>query len=176
MNTTTTKPKRTLTAAAQTSKAIKAELKKAYPKTRFSVKSSNFANGNSVDIFWTNGATANKVEEYTAKFQKGSFNGMEDIYENSNSRDDIPQAKFVSTSRRPSEELEQVLNDFKKELMKDARYEDADFQAKEYLNYRVFRKTSIHPAATNFRIERAKNVSAGVLEDLYELKFDTPTI
>ena len=39
--------------------------------------------------------TVKRVKEYAAQFQYGHFDGMNDIYEHSNSRDDIPQAKYV---------------------------------------------------------------------------------
>jgi len=56
---------------------IRTELKRAFPKVKFSVKSDY----NSVDIKWTCGPTAKQVEEITSKYKGGSFNGMEDIYE-----------------------------------------------------------------------------------------------
>lgn len=80
-------------------KAIKQELKKAYPLIKFSVKSDTFAGGNSVGINWTNGPTVSQVELISKKYEYGHFNGMEDIYEINNRRNDIPQAKYIHTSR-----------------------------------------------------------------------------
>ena len=90
---------------AAASAAIKEELKKAFPTTKFSVTSEIFAGGNSVDISWTNGPTTDRVKEYSNKYQYGHFNGMEDIYEYTNSREDIPQVKYVSESRILSDEI-----------------------------------------------------------------------
>ena len=96
---------RELTEAAKAAKAIRSELKKAFPSIKFRVRSSNYAGGNSVDIGWTNGPTSDSVEEITAKYQYGHFDGMVDMYEYSNSREDIPQARFVFASRTLTDEV-----------------------------------------------------------------------
>jgi len=90
--------------AAQAAKLIRAELKNAFPNIKFSVRSDYFSGGSSVDIRWTDGPKTDEVEAITRKYQYGHFNGMEDIYEYSNSRDDLPQAKYVQTAREISEE------------------------------------------------------------------------
>ena len=90
---------RELTEAAKAAKAIRSELKKAFPEIKFRVRSSNYAGGDSVRIVWSNGPTSDSVEEITAKNQYGHFDGMVDMYEYSNSREDIPQARFVFASR-----------------------------------------------------------------------------
>ena len=91
--------------AAQAAKSIKSELKKEFPTIKFSVKSSNFSMGDSVDVSWIDGPSQSQVEEITRKYQYGSFDGMQDLYEYTNSRDDIPQAKWVQTSRTISDEI-----------------------------------------------------------------------
>jgi hypothetical protein len=96
--------KKTLTEAAQAAKAIKQELKKTFPGIKFSVRSDNFSMGDSVHIGWTDGPTVKQVDTVVDKYQYGHFNGMEDIYENSNNRNDLPQAKFVMADRKISEE------------------------------------------------------------------------
>lgn len=88
------------TTHAQASKMMKAELKKAYPETKFSVRSESFAGGNAIRIEWTEGPQEKDVKQITDKYQYGSFNGMIDCYEYTNSRDDIPQVKYVSTNRK----------------------------------------------------------------------------
>ena len=88
--------------AATAAKAIKNELKKQFPGIKFSVRSDNFAGGNSVDIEWMDGPTVEEVEQITDKYQYGHFDGMVDMYEYSNMRKDIPQAKYVMTDRRMS--------------------------------------------------------------------------
>lgn len=94
-----------LTTAALTAKAIREELKTKFPTIKFSVKSSNFSMGNSVDIDWTDGPSREQVEETTKKYQYGHFDGMTDCYEYSNKVDNIPQAKFVMAQRTLSDEL-----------------------------------------------------------------------
>lgn len=82
-------------------KNIRKELKKTFPKIKFSVTSEVFAGGDSVDIKWTNGPSVDKVEKMTDKYQGGYFNGMEDIYEYNNSpfNDIYGGAKYVQTHR-----------------------------------------------------------------------------
>jgi len=107
---------RYLSQAALTAKAIRTELKVRFPAIKFKVRCENFAGGDAVDISYTNGIPEKEVEAITRKYQYGHFNGMEDIYEYSNSREDIPQAKWVSVRREVSpENIEKV----KQDIMKD---------------------------------------------------------
>ena len=101
--------KRQPSSQALCAKAIRNELKAAFPNTKFSVTSDCGANTNSVDINWTDGETEEIVNKIVSKYQYGHFNGMEDIYEHSNSREDIPQAKFVFTNRRMSEDTQAAI-------------------------------------------------------------------
>lgn len=88
-----------MSSQAQCAKAIRQELKENFPETKFSVTSEGFAGGDAVNISWEDGPTTDQVEEITGKYQYGHFDGMIDMYEHSNKRDDIPQAKFVQTRR-----------------------------------------------------------------------------
>jgi glyceraldehyde-3-phosphate dehydrogenase/erythrose-4-phosphate dehydrogenase len=97
---------RQLTEAAKAAKMIRQELKKAFPSTKFSVTSSNYSMGDSVRIDWTDGVTTDQVNAIVRKYQYGSFDGMTDSYNYTNSRNDIPQAKYVQTHRRYSEQAE----------------------------------------------------------------------
>lgn len=110
-----------MTHAAQAAKAIRIELKKAFPSIKFSVTSSNFAGGNSVDIRYTDGVLREEVERVTRKYQYGHFDGMTDSYDHSNVREDIPQAKYVSVRREVSQpNLEAI----KAEIMKNYGLDD----------------------------------------------------
>ena len=91
--------------SAQTATAIRAELKKAFPEIKFSVTSENFSMGNAVRIHWTNGVSVEAVEMITDKYQYGSFDGMTDMYENNNVIKDLPQAKYITTSREITDEV-----------------------------------------------------------------------
>jgi hypothetical protein len=89
---------------AKAAAAIKAELKKQFPAIKFSVKSSGFSMGDDVNISYTDGVPTKEIEAITNKYQQGSFDGMEDIYNYDNSRDDIPQSKYVFVDREISVE------------------------------------------------------------------------
>lgn len=92
------------TTAAETAKAIRTELKKAFPSVKFQVRSENYSMGDSVNIRYEDAIQAEKVEKLVKKYQYGKFNSMEDIYESSNVRKDIPQAKFIFVERSMSAE------------------------------------------------------------------------
>jgi hypothetical protein len=78
---------------ARASANIKRELSQAFPGIAFSVRSDSFSGGDSVDVHWENGPTTKEVEAITSKYQEGSFDGMQDLYE----YDHSPMAKAVST-------------------------------------------------------------------------------
>lgn len=100
---------RELSNQAQAAKLIRKELKAAFPGIKFSVTSKGFSMGDSVDIDWTDGPTSKQVKEITDKYQYGHFNGMEDIYEYSNNRSDLPQSKYVMTQRTISKEIYEIM-------------------------------------------------------------------
>ena len=60
-------------------------------------RSSSFAGGDSVSIRFDSGSddAVKQLQDYSSQFKQGHFNGMEDIYEYSNSRDDVPQTKWL---------------------------------------------------------------------------------
>jgi hypothetical protein len=84
-----------LSKAAQVSKLLKAKAKSLGLEVRASSK--NFSGGNSVDIKVLKGSdkSFNELKEYSSQFKEGKFDGMNDIYEYTNSRDDIPQTKYL---------------------------------------------------------------------------------
>ena len=101
---------RQLSPAALAAKAIRKELKEKFPGVKFSVRSSNFSMGNSVDVSYDTRAhgcpegdgkaPVDKVWAVVGKYQYGHFDGMTDSYEYSNRQDDIPQAKYVHVSQK----------------------------------------------------------------------------
>tara|TARA_R100001163_G_C4966498_1_gene128165 strand:- start:44 stop:508 length:465 start_codon:yes stop_codon:yes gene_type:complete len=102
---------------AQASKLIKQELKEKFPNTKFSVTSEIFAGGNAVRVEWVEGAKEDDVREITNKYEYGRFNGMEDIYEITNRREDIPQVKYITLKREISAKttakvIEKINKDF----------------------------------------------------------------
>lgn len=78
---------------------IRRELKKAFPGIKFSVRSSAYSMGCSIDIGWprSTGVSQKDVEAITDKYQYGSFDGMTDSYNYSKSPWDklYGGAKFV---------------------------------------------------------------------------------
>ena len=97
--------KRELSEQAQVAKLIRAELKKHGIKGR--VRSDSASMCTSVDVYLTDELqpVVDEVEAFCKKFQYGHFDGMQDLYEYSNTRDDIPQAKFVFVHNDLSDEL-----------------------------------------------------------------------
>jgi hypothetical protein len=102
---------RTQTTAAKAAREIRKELKANFPNVKFSVKSKNYSSGNSIDVTYTDAITRDKVAAIVDKYQYGSFNGMEAIYENTNVNEDIPQVRHTFVNREMSEATgEHILN------------------------------------------------------------------
>ncbi len=84
------------------------ELKRAFPGTKFSIRSKGYSMGCSIYLSWTDGPTEKAVQEISGKYQEGDFDGMEDIYNYDHSNVWAPiygGAKYVSESRHYSKEL-----------------------------------------------------------------------
>lgn len=84
--------------AALTAKAIKAEVKTIAKNVTVRAKSSIFSMGDSVDVTVIGEITPevkDQIRKLEYKYRYGHFDGMEDMYECSNNRSDIPQAKYV---------------------------------------------------------------------------------
>ena len=97
---------------AKTAKAIRTELKINFPGVKFSVKSECFSGGNSVKVDWIDGPGKDKVNAITSKYQYGHFNAMEDMYENSNEKSELPQVKYVQIFREWSEKTLDTLKKY----------------------------------------------------------------
>ena len=89
--------------------AIRKELKVAFPNTKFRVISSSFAGGNSVSVGWVDGPTMDGVRGIVDKYQYGHFDGMDDLYKNTNVIEGMPQVKYVSPSRDMSDTVRAAL-------------------------------------------------------------------
>lgn len=64
---------------AETAKLLRAALKQAFPAVKFGVKSSVYSGGASIDVRWTDGPTAAKVERIAKQFEGADFDGMIDL-------------------------------------------------------------------------------------------------
>jgi len=91
---------KTLSSAAQAAQLIREELKRAYPTVKFSVKSSNYSGGNSVDVNWDLGPTTRQIDAIIDKYQYGDFDGMTDSYNYRPGKErTAASAKFVFANR-----------------------------------------------------------------------------
>ena len=86
---------RKLTEAAQVAKILKKKAKEMGLVA--TATSSNFSMGNSVNIKIKEGTDAalKDFKDYAMKYEAGTFDGMNDIYNYDNVRDDIPQTKYL---------------------------------------------------------------------------------
>lgn len=102
---------KTVSDHAAAAKMIRTELKAKYPETKFSVKAKSYAGGSSVDVCWTDGPKSAEVNDMIRKYQRGHFDGMTDMYEYSNSREDIPQVQFTFANREISDETREIIKE-----------------------------------------------------------------
>lgn len=72
-----TKPTRYIP-VTETAKMIRTALKQAFPEVKFSVKTSKYAGGSSINVNWTDGPLTKQVEPIAQAFQGGYFDGMTD--------------------------------------------------------------------------------------------------
>lgn len=158
------------TGAASCAITIREELKKEFPGIKFSVRSENFAGGDSVNIGWEDGPTVKQVEHFTGKYQEGNFNGMEDIYEYNNRRKDIPQAKYIMESRKISKESEAVLLPIVTEIFNNS---PSGCHNPENLLYRIFCQTPIPSGAKVTGLSRTE-ITCGLTEEFYKIDFVLP--
>lgn len=86
-------------------KNIRIELKRAFPTIKFSVRSSRFSMGDSIDVSWVDGPIAAQVDEIIGCYAAGSFDGMDDSYTYASSAwtDAFGDAKYVHCSRDSSD-------------------------------------------------------------------------
>lgn len=112
---------RPLSTVAQCAAFIRLELKSKFPDIKFRVQSESYSGGDSVRVSYNNGVPTKEIEAVVNKYQYGHFDGMNDIYEYSNSNDDIPQTKYLFVNREVSEENKEKI---KQQLMQDWGFSD----------------------------------------------------
>jgi hypothetical protein len=120
---------RTLSQSAQAAAQIKRILTKEYPKIKFSVSvvSGNYSMGSRVS--YIDGPPSKDIQDFVDQFQYGHFNGMEDIYEISNSKD-MPQAKYCFAERTISDKIYEDALEFAKQYF---GFFNADIKLNDYL-------------------------------------------
>jgi hypothetical protein len=63
---------------ASAAKAIRKELKDAFPGVKFSVRTQTYSMGNSINVGWSFGPTVDEVREVIGKYEYGRFDSMTD--------------------------------------------------------------------------------------------------
>ena len=103
------KTRREPTTHALAAKAIRTLLRETYPAVKFEVRARSFAGGDAVDVSWTDGPTSEAVRGLLRPYEYGSFDGMQDLYEYDNRRDDLPQVKYVQERREFSHDATRAM-------------------------------------------------------------------
>jgi hypothetical protein len=101
---------------AETAKYIRAALKEAFPKIKFSVRSHSYSGGASIRVDWTDGPTEAMVRSVTGQFSGATFDAMTDYkdYHDSEFNGETVHwgADYVFTEREYSEAFLQHVLDF----------------------------------------------------------------
>ncbi len=86
-------------------KNLRIELKRAFPGIAFSVRTSKYAGGNSIDVSWTDGPTTQQADKIANKYAGGSFDGMTDSYDYKSSpwTEVFGEANYVHCQRHYSD-------------------------------------------------------------------------
>lgn len=108
-------------------KNLRIELKKVFPSVKFSVKSQSYSGGDNINVHWTDGPLTEDVEKIGNKYQEGSFDGMEDIYNYNHDNvwpDVFGGARYVFENRHESASL----------ILKVARSMGYEMETGEYDN------------------------------------------
>lgn len=98
--------KRQLSEQAQCAKEIRQTLKQHGIKCRVTSEGYSMGDNVKVTVYDQPPWIMEKIESELSKYQYGHFDGMQDYYEMSNRRDDIPQTKYLFIRNEFSKELE----------------------------------------------------------------------
>lgn len=87
-----------------------------------SASSDNFSGGDSVRVKTLNANQKQRAEidKYCDQFQRGHFDGMTDLYEYSNRRDDIPQTKYMFCEYSYSDDIQQAAYEWVRDNFADS--------------------------------------------------------
>ena len=126
--------KKKISCHAAAAKEIRQYLKAKGIKAR--VKAKSYSMGSSVDVWIKediNPALAEELRLHCGQYQYGHFDGMIDLYEHSNMRDDIPQVKHVFVHVDYSDGLKQRVWDYIRKVYAEMDDAPAEYgQAGEY--------------------------------------------
>lgn len=109
------KQKRQLSEQAQVAKICRQYVKSL--GLEVNATSDSFSMGNSVDVRVVNatGEQRDMINSELKQYQYGHFDGMNDMYENSNYRNDIPQTKYLHIHYSYSTDFEQAAYEWSKQ-------------------------------------------------------------
>ena len=121
-----------MTESAQVARIIRNELKARFPGVKFSVKSSIFSGGDSVDISYVMEnrfyPTEKTIYSIVNKYQAGTFNGSEDVYEYTNKTEGVT-VKYVMVQA----DTRKLMDEYQEEFLKHfglAAYDDQEVMKK----------------------------------------------
>ena len=90
---------KTISDHAAAAKRIRAELKKHGIKAKVRAHTASMTSSVDVTIYQDlTPAAFKEIQSFCDQFESGHFDGMTDCYEYSNSREDLPQVKFIFVS------------------------------------------------------------------------------
>jgi hypothetical protein len=173
---------------ARAAKNIKLELARAFPGVKFSVSSRSYSGGNSVDIHWDNGPTSSQVDEILGKYQMGSFDGMQDLYEYDHSAHGeavdivLGRARHVHGSRNFPDDVRAVVMRSLCELQRvefngpNTRhvYGAGDGETLDVHAWRIFSECSIPAGATVVGVEHVPDDERQAFRSSYRLALKLP--
>lgn len=136
---------------AQVAQNLRVELKRKFPGVKFSVRSSTFSGGDSIDVWYSDGPAAAKVEEIVDRYQDSHADfesGDYWDYDPSAFNDVFGGAKYTSCQRSMSDETKAV-------LMPGNSYQEWPRERLEDV-MGLFRKTDIPVGAVVTGIESGK--------------------
>lgn len=125
---------------AQAASEIRKYLKHVYPSIKFSVKSKSYTGGSSVDVNWVNGPTTEEVDKLIGKYEYGQFDGMQDLYEMTNVRNDIPQVKYVFARREVTQEH---YAEIMAQWYPDKKIEELDYNQYRHISNQIMNKSFV---------------------------------
>jgi len=125
---------KTLTQSAQVAKLIKKVALQNGMKVKAS--SSNYSMGCSVTIKVLKGSDKDleKLKDYSDQFKYGKLDGMNDIYDNTNVREDIPQTKYLSINDDRASEILKYYDENIWKTEKKWMWFDNELRSYEWIN------------------------------------------
>ena len=152
------------------SQNIKKELKLKFPGAEFKVSSDSYSGGCSIDVNWTDGPSFEDVEKIINKYQKGHFNGMEDIYEYDSANiwpDIYGGANYVSANRNYSKEAQIMIANQENIKINFNSYNGIEFEdnSDRYRFYDAIKKHSFYkPQADAIKTTEASRTTQTALK------------